>query len=148
LHTLWGVDQVLRTGTALLVCREVSRSLALGNVSGFFSLLKIFVCFETLDNPVRLPLGPHKVVLIPVVVVSQLPPKSGFHRSPDQDRVVSSTDVVLVRREIGDRKRLRAIVGLVDLHQECSVVSFLQVEVFFFVLRVGQVLRKSLNLLA
>ena len=81
------------------------------------------------------------MILIPVVVVSQLPPKSGFHRSPDQDRVVSPTDVVLVRREVGDGERLRAIVGLVDLHQECSVVSFLKVEVFFFVFRIGQVLR-------
>lgn len=72
--------------------------------------MQIFVCFETLYYAVRLPLGPHEVVLLPIVVVSQLPPKSGFHRGSDQDRVVTPTDVILVRREVRDGERHRAIV--------------------------------------
>ena len=92
-------------------------------------------------------MGPEEVVVAPVIVVSHGPPESSLEGSSDQDGVVSSADVVLVWREGGSWELEIIAVGLVDLHQELSVVLFLQFKIFFLVFWIGKVLCKLLNLL-
>lgn len=71
---------------------------------------------ETIDDLVALPLGPHEVVVFPIVEVTHGPPEARLETSPNQHRVVATTNVVLVRsdRSLGELD-VGSSVALVDL---------------------------------
>ena len=109
-------------------------------------LLGFFVRFETFDYLVRLPLGPREVVVRPLVVVAHRPPKPILETRPHLHRVVAAANVVLVRCEGRDWESGVSTVRFVDFRKKGAVVPLLQVEVLLFVLGIGQILGKQLDL--
>jgi len=71
----WSVDKIVRRGIAFLVSSH-GAGVALCLVGLF--LLEVLVGFYAVKNFVALPLGPHEVVVAPLLVVAHTPPKSCF----------------------------------------------------------------------
>ena len=134
-------------GQQALVACAVSLVFAVSALFSCFLLLDLFEGLNALEDLVGLPLSPQKLVVAPVVKVTHGPPETCLQCSPDQYRVVSSANVVLVGSERSVREYHAVVVRLVNLCQELSEVFFLQFEVSLLVFRIGQVLRKLLNLL-
>lgn len=92
-----------------------------------------FIRFQPLDNPIRFPLSPHKIIVTPFLKITHRPPKPSFQSRAHHLRIISLTDVVLVRGESRIREHNLIIVRSINLHQECPVMPLPQIQVLLFV---------------
>ena len=114
-----------------------------------FSLLifkKLLVRFDCVEYLIRFPLSPHKVVVTPLLKIAHGPPKSCFQSSSNQNRIISFADVVLIRWKTCCWKRYIVVIRFVYFYQECTIVSFFQIEVLLFVFRISKVFCEGENL--
>lgn len=107
---------------------------------------QLFVGLEPVNNPIRLPLGPHEVVVGPFLVVTDRPPKTSLQRRLYDLRIVTFADVVPVGGKCLRWKLSINTVGVTDLLQESAIVTLLQLDILVFVLGIGQILGKLIDL--
>lgn len=91
-----------------------------------YLLQMLLVCLQTINNFVRFPLSPHEVVINPFLVVAHLPPKPCLKSRSHQNRIITFTYVVLIRRESCSWEGHVIIIASINLNEESSVVSLLQ----------------------
>lgn len=107
---------------------------------------EVLKVFDGAEDFVAFPLGPHEVVVAPVVEVAHRPPKALLERGPHQNRVVAPPDVVLVGRERGDGELGVEAVTFIDFDKKLAVVLLLQLQVLLLVFGVREVFNQLLDL--
>lgn len=110
--------------------------------------MSLLVIFYLRNNLVGFPLGPDKVVLVPLFEVAHGPPEALLQTVPHQDRVVAFSYIILIGGEAGFGEGNNGVVRLVNLVQELLVVLLFQFKILVLIFRVGEVLSKLLNLSA
>ena len=112
------------------------------------SFKHVFMRLDRVQNLIGFPLGPNKVVILPVIIITHTPPESRFESSSNNTRVIASPDIILIwcKTRIWPGHLLHAI-ALEDLDEELTVVLLLQFEISFLILWISQILTQLLDFL-